>query len=332
MIQGIDLSAHNGIVNMQKVKEAGYGMVFLRAGYGKNNIDQKYLVNAQACRQLSLPVGIYWFSYGYSEAMAKAEGEYAATAAGKFWERCPIAFDLEYDTVAYARKKGVEINKALASQMAVAFFAKVIAGGHIPVLYTNKDYKNNYFDLPQIQSHFTEKIYLWYARYVPRLNRDERAFVDLWQKSSTGRVAGIGGKVDINEIYTDFGELRPKTAARPTANLNILHFQKAANQEGHQYEKGMLLVEDGIDGIKTQYVRRQVVLQAKKADTAYRTGSTGRLVRWWQKRLCEMGFVTATDGSFGADTRKKTVAFQKKYQLTADGIAGYHSLGRMFDV
>ncbi len=326
---GIDISVHNGIVNMQKVKDAGYGRVMIRAGYGRNNIDQKYVVNADACRRLLIPAGVYWFSYGYNEAMAKAEGEYAVAAAGKYWDKCPIAFDLEYDTVAYARKNGVEITKALATRMAIAFLRVVVDAGYIPVLYTNKDYKENVFDLPLIQKNFQQKIYIWYARYTKNLNSEENALADIWQKSSTGKVDGINGNVDINEFYTTFTDVQPKAVNETVKNINILDFQKAANIDGFRDMNGAVLKEDGIDGPKTQYVRRVVNLQAKKAVVGYKTGTSGYLVTWWQKRLGELGFTTKMDGSFGADTRKQTIEFQKKYQLKADGIAGYNSITTM---
>ncbi|MDR2888731.1 MAG: glycosyl hydrolase, partial [Lachnospiraceae bacterium] len=92
MEKGIDISVHNGIVNIAKVKNEGYGRIFVRAGYGKDNDDQRYAANAEACLRHAVPTGIYWFSYGYTEAMAAAEGRYAVAAAKRYWNRCPIAF------------------------------------------------------------------------------------------------------------------------------------------------------------------------------------------------------------------------------------------------
>lgn len=331
MEAAIDISVHNGIVNMQKVKDAGYNRVFIRAGYGKNNIDQRYISNAEACNALLLPTGIYWFSYGYNEDMARAEGQYAVAAAKKYWSQCPITFDLEYDTITYARKNGVEINKELATRMAVAFLREVTDAGYLPVLYTNRDYKNNYFDLSRIQSQFQEKVYIWYARYTKELTAAEKSFVDIWQKSSKGKVDGISGNVDLNEVYTTFDHAvqAVKPSLPQTGNLNVKSFQRAANSDGYRDENGAPLAEDGIDGVKTQKVRKKICLQAKKTDSGYTIGSTGNLVTWWQNCLTEIGYPVKADHFFGNATRKQTLAFQKKYQLTADGIAGYQSLTAM---
>ncbi len=45
---------------------------------------------------------------------------------------------------------------------------------------------------------------LWLAEYNSKLNYS--GSVGMWQKSSTGRVNGIGGNVDIDEGYIDYTE------------------------------------------------------------------------------------------------------------------------------
>ena len=49
-----DISYHNGNVNMKAVRNAGAKQVGVRAGYGKNNIDQKWVVNATAMYNLGV--------------------------------------------------------------------------------------------------------------------------------------------------------------------------------------------------------------------------------------------------------------------------------------
>ena len=148
--EGPDISYHNGVVNIKKIRDAGYKRIGLRAGYGKNNTDQKYSANALACYNLGVAVLLYWFSYAYTVTMVIAEAEHAIAHAKKYWKKCPIAFDFEYDSVNYARKNGVNITKELATEFAVAFLTSVKKAGYIPVIYTNKDYLNRYFDMDKI--------------------------------------------------------------------------------------------------------------------------------------------------------------------------------------
>jgi hypothetical protein len=59
-------------------------------------------------------------------------------------------------------------------------------------------------------------------------------------------------------------------------------------------------------------------------------GARGASVKLLQKRLKEEGFNPGrVDGFFGPVTKKAVVAFQKKKQLTADGMAGPQVLGAL---
>lgn len=328
MFLGIDVSVHNGYVNVKQIQEAGYEYMIVRAGYGKNNIDQRFESNAKACVNLNMPMGIYWFSYAYTVEMARNEALYAIQAIRKYKNTCPIAYDFEYDSVRYARTKGIEISKSLSTQMAKVFLEEVKNAGFIPVLYTNNDYMKNYFNMNEFSCD------IWYARYKSTLTLEEKELASIWQKSSTGKVNGIKGNVDINEFYKSFESDIEDTEVQPekTININIMNFQKSANIDGYKDQDGKKLVEDGIDGIKTRYVRKKILLRAKNIDSKYVTGSTGELVIWWQTRLNEMDYSTKIDGKFGKDTRRRTLQMQKKYNLVADGIAGYNTISSAFYV
>lgn len=330
LCEGPDLSYHNGNVDIKRVRDAGYKRIGIRAGYGKNNVDQKYISNALACYNLCVAVLLYWFSYAYSVAMAVAEAGYAIAQAGKYWKGCPIAFDLEYDSVNYARKNGVRLTKQLVTDMAIAFLRTVKDAGYIPVIYTNRDYLQNYFDMSRITAELGT-VYVWYARYTSALSAAEIDMADIWQYTSSGSIPGISGKVDINRFYTDFAGDVVKADLEEKININILDFQRAANADGYRDADGKKLVEDGKDGPKTQYVRRQINLKAKKVGIIYITGSTGYVVRWWQRRCNEiLGRNQDVDGKYGKTARADTIALQKKLSLKVDGIAGYNSIQAAF--
>lgn len=328
--KGPDISKHNGNVNIKKVRDAGYKPIGIRAGYGKNNVDEKYVSNALACFNLAVQVLLYWFSYAYTVAMAVAEAEFCIVQAKKYWTKCPIAFDFEYDSVNYARKKGVNVTKQLATDMAIAFLQKVKAAGYLPVIYTNKDYINKYFDMNRIVKALG-KVYVWYARYTSSLSAAEIDLADIWQYTSSGVVPGISGKCDINIFYTDFEMVSVQVEREEVCNINIQNFQRAANADGYSDAQGRKLVEDGKDGPNTQYVRRQICMQAKRFGLTYKVGSTGAVVKWWQTRCNEiLGSNQDTDGRYGKTARAETIKLQKKLNLTADGKAGYNSLQAAF--
>lgn len=206
--QGIDISAWQGNIDWDQVKNC-IEAIIIRAGYGKNNIDQKWVPSVEAVRDSSLDVGAYWFSYAYTADMAYMEGCYAANAVkNKFGDRqIPIAFDLEYDSVAYAAKKGVKIGRAEATLFAIRFLTAVKEFGYRPMLYTNIDYIRNYFDLGVIRAAIPDLL-LWVACWGSEPKDYNMA---VWQYSSKGSVAGIIGNVDMDEVYVDM-EIRDGVA------------------------------------------------------------------------------------------------------------------------
>lgn len=195
-LKGIDVSQWQGNIDWQKVKGAGVQFAMLRAGYGRNNLDTKFHRNAQGAATAGIPVGLYWFSYALNVEMARKEAQYAVELAKKYKITWPIAYDLEYDTVSYADKNGITITKSLATQMAIAFCEEIKHLGYIPMVYTNLDYLNRYFDRSQLPYD------LWYAQYASTASVTDK---EIWQYSSKGSVPGISGNVDMNHGYKDYG-------------------------------------------------------------------------------------------------------------------------------
>lgn len=308
MYLGIDLSYHNKNVDFSKLKAAGIEYVILRAGYGQNNIDKAFDRYAQACIDQGIPFGAYWFSYPLNTDMARQEARYAIAAVRKYRSRCPIAFDLEYDSIEYAAKKGVRIDRNQATKMARVFCEEVASAGYIPVLYSNKDYLKNYFDLERIDA------YLWYARYTSRLSNSEKRSCAIWQKTSKGRITGIPGYVDVNEFYVDFesaGDVpEPTHSGRP----EVKALQNALNLDGYRDDNGKPLEEDGKAGPKTMAAIGKVVL---------RRGSSGVTVDWAQKRLNETsGSGLKEDGEYGPATEAAVRDQQARAGLVVDGLCG----------
>ncbi len=199
MKRGIDLSTHNQVTDWDKVRQA-VDFIILRAGYGAGNIDEKLVPYAAACMEKGIPLGLYWFSYAYTVEMARREAQYCISQAKKYRVIYPIAFDFEYDSVRYAERKGVKVTRQLVMDMTLAFCREVKGAGYIPMVYTNKDYANQYFNLTQLRE---EGYAIWYAYYNKVCNREDMA---LWQHTDSGSIPGISGRVDRNICYVDYGD------------------------------------------------------------------------------------------------------------------------------
>lgn len=191
---GIDVSEHNGVIDWSAVKKS-IQFCFIRGGYGKNNIDKKFIANAKGCKTNRIPFGIYWFSYALSEYDAINEADYACNLAEDYAPDLPICYDWEYDSDSYAIKKGYKLTNNDREKFAIAFLERVKERGYKPCLYTNPDYIHNKGFIKLIN------IYpLWLAQWGTTKPSIKCLY---WQASSQGSVNGIKTDVDVDVCMND---------------------------------------------------------------------------------------------------------------------------------
>lgn len=298
-----DLSTHNGFVDWDKLKEDGVDFVMLRAGYGKNNIDERFYDNATACIRLEIPFGIYWFSYAYTVEMAEQEAEYAITAVSKYLIRCPISYDLEYDTVRYASTKGITIDKSLATKMVEAFCSRVERASFEAWNYANKDYLHRMFD-----SKLLNKYPLWFARYndVPG-----RSGMVMWQRSSSGAVNGITGRVDMNYAYRELESTRGSNEEPDVIEAVPGTGSYWVNWDGNKYFS--------LDGRKTNFKVREFACK----DGTSRTKVDRDLLKLLQQIREHFGQPLVINSGF------RTAAYNSK---VGGAKASYHLSGQAADI
>ena len=100
------------------------------------------------------------------------------------------------------------------------------------------------------------------------------------------------------------------------------------------FQKKYNLTADGVAGSETlkklDSAYKNADSNASTDDDSLRKGATGTAVKTLQTNLKKLGFYTAyVDGSFGATTESAVKAFQRKYGLTADGVAGSATLKKI---
>ena len=136
-IIGIDVSEHNGSINWAAVKKAGVSFAFVRTGYGVSHVDNYFKRNMEGALSQGIPVGIYHFSYALNAAGAKAEAEYVLKLIQPYKDKItlPVFYDFEYDTVSYAKKQGVTLDREAFNAHTVAFCETIKAAGYENVLF-----------------------------------------------------------------------------------------------------------------------------------------------------------------------------------------------------
>lgn len=197
-IYGIDVSEHNGKLDWGKIKASGISFAIVRTGYGISHEDVYFKRNLMGALAQGIPVGVYHFSYALSAEGAKKEAEYVLSLLEPYRDNItlPVFFDFEYDTIRYAKDRGVTLGKAAFNDHGTAFLEVIREGGYTPGIYFNLDYKTRFVDAARL-SGFVQ----WYAQYssVPSWTG-----YDLWQYSSSHTIPGLSGRFDINEADESF--------------------------------------------------------------------------------------------------------------------------------
>lgn len=234
-LRGIDVSDWQGGISWSKVK-SHISFAMLRAGYGKGNLDKRFKYNAAECNRLGIPFGVYWFSYAYNEAMAKAEADYCINAIKDFKVEYPVCFDFEYDSSAYATKNGVTLTASKLAAIGKAFLSRVEELGYYAMNYTNPDYLSKGF------SQLTSKYDTWLAQWGVS---SPTKSCGIWQDSATLKVEGISGNADSDYAFNDYAKiikeaglnhLSDKPAPIPDKHVTLVG---KTMQEVHDYYKAL---------------------------------------------------------------------------------------------
>lgn len=192
-IKGIDISKWNGDIDWNAVKKAGIKFVIIRAGYG-THIDYKFEQNIENAIKHDMIIGVYWFGYAYTDDMAVREANICLETIKKYKKNItlPIFYDYEYDSVNYAAKNGVRVNKKMVSSYADHFCSVIKESGYSTGIYTNIDYANRYFTRDVL-----DKYHTWIAQWANKCYYKYDYII--WQCSDRYY---IGNKrFDLNHFY-----------------------------------------------------------------------------------------------------------------------------------
>lgn len=192
--KGIDVSYHQGGIDFAKVKADGIQFAILREGYRKT-IDERFVEYVKACKKNSIPIpGVYHFLYSLTKADAVAEAKSCVANVKKagLGKDVIIFADFEYDTVTKAKAKGVTLKKKDCIEHTKTFCEYVESQGYKAGIYSNIDYYRNMYDKSLI-----DKYVFWLADYTG--DPDYKCVYQ--QYTSSGKVAGINGKVDMNYYF-----------------------------------------------------------------------------------------------------------------------------------
>ncbi len=194
MKNGIDVSAWQGNIDWAKVKASGIEFAILRAGYGRevSQVDKYFEKNYREARAQGIPVGVYWYSYADSVERVIQEAKACLAVLGGRELDLPVFYDIEYEP------KILALSTQVRTAMVIGFTNAIMAAGYTPGVYASLDFIKNKLTDDQIPG----QVVRWIAQYGPS-KCTYKGNLYAWQKSSKGRVSGISGNVDLDELYAD---------------------------------------------------------------------------------------------------------------------------------
>lgn len=199
----IDVSRYQGLIDWAQVAAAGYKGAMLKTVSTNRKlskradglyIDPTFETNYRNARAAGLDVGVYYYTYATSEAMADAELALLRQAVyGKEFS-LPVCVDVE-------ENKLKQLSTLDLSNLAAYALEQVERMGFYAQLYTYTGYKYE-LDMARLSSRWD----VWLADYTgktPNVTFNYNAH----QHTSKGSVPGITGNVDLNVTTLNYPKI-----------------------------------------------------------------------------------------------------------------------------
>ena len=198
-VTGIDVSKHQGEIDWKKVAADGIDFAFIRAGYrgsteGKLAEDECFYDNIEGALKNHIQVGVYFYTQAVTEKEAKEEAEFLLEMLEPYDITYPVVLDLE-EVEGKSRTEG--LSQEDFTDAAIEFLDTIGNAGYQTMIYGNLKTFFIMLDMSRI-----EKYDKWFAYYYNPVYFPYE--FTIWQYSSTGKVDGIDGDVDLNVCMKEY--------------------------------------------------------------------------------------------------------------------------------
>ena len=197
-MKGLDISSYQNGINFDTIKNAGINFLILRAGftgwgtgisYNKDNCFENFYNQAKS---RGILVGAYWYSCANTKEKGIAEARY-------MYENCLKGKQFEYPIYIDVEDTHHQVNNKRGVTDAIIGFCEYLENlGYYVGIYAS--------DI----SGFQDKMYLnelnAYDKWVARYGSEPKYVQNygMWQSSSSGRINGYNGNLDIDVAYKDY--------------------------------------------------------------------------------------------------------------------------------
>ena len=181
---GIDISRwQGGSIDFARVKEAGYGIVYIRAGGGGDYTDPDFERNYTEAKAAGMQIGFYYYVDTENETEAGEQAAHFASLVRDKEPDCRPAMEFVIDG----------LDNATVNRLALAFLQRAEElSGFAMCVYTNA------YNAGNVYSGAITAYPLWIAEYDVERPSDIGTWTAWagWQYDASASVPGVDGNVD----------------------------------------------------------------------------------------------------------------------------------------
>lgn len=180
-IKGIDVSRHNGMMNLDAAAADGIEFIFMKASEGENHRDENFHINYEKAGHAGLKRGAYHFFRFDKDGISQAQNFMNAVGDRKL--ELGVAIDIEQS----GNPKGIPLDSIIIRLSDMVDYLNL--KGHRVMFYTNRQGYEDFL------LHYYPGFPLWICNFSSTPFDADWTF---WQYDHHGKVKGISSGVDLN--------------------------------------------------------------------------------------------------------------------------------------
>ena len=190
-MKGIDVSHWQGLIDWDTLKKStDISFAIIRVGVGTKK-DKYFNSNVAKALAANIYCGVYVYSKATSPEEATEEADFVIKSIKSYNIRFPVYYGIE-------DSRQLRLTNEERTALITSFCDRISAAHYIPGVYANTNWFNTKFNLNLLKKY--EK---WIAHLGVTAPSYDGAY-GMWQYSSTGKVDGIEGDVDLDYCYINY--------------------------------------------------------------------------------------------------------------------------------
>ncbi|MCQ2248300.1 MAG: hypothetical protein MJZ50_04735 [Treponema sp.] len=196
VVNGVDISRHQGIVDFDLLRKNGYEFVFLRLAYRRYGYESGNLVKDENfdryyedAKQAGFKVGVYVYSQAINDEEALEEARIVIDNLKPYMLDLPVVYDPEF--VFYDEARTDMVSEDVFCRNTQLFLDAVEAEGFKTMIYANLMWEFFVFT-PEL----LRRNDIWFAQYSKKPTSPYK--FTFWQYSGASQIEGVETPCDMN--------------------------------------------------------------------------------------------------------------------------------------